>query len=76
MGKFIGLLLSLACIWVALEVYNEGLAGAFGGALAQLGDGEEAGAAHDGRSIPQRAGAAVEKANAVADARRSKLLGE
>jgi hypothetical protein len=76
MGKFIGLLLSLVCIWVALEVYNEGLDNAFGGALAQLEDGEGAGAASDGRSIPQRAGDAVERAHAVADARRNKLLGE
>jgi hypothetical protein len=76
MGKFIGLLLSVVCIWVALEVYNEGLDNAFGGALAQLGDGDGSAAAHDGRSIPQRAGAAVENAHAVADARRNKLLGE
>lgn len=76
MGKFIGLLLTLVCIWAGLEVYNEGLHGAFGGALASLGDAEQAGRPADTRTVPQRAGAAVEDAHAAADARRNKLLGE
>jgi len=75
MGKFIGLLLTVVCIWAALEVYNEGVNGAFGGALARFGDGEEA-AAVDSRSTPERAGAAVGRAHAAADARREKLLAE
>lgn len=76
MGKFIGLLLTVLCIWAGLEVYNEGLHGAFGGALASFEDGDQAGAPRDTRSTPQRAGAAVENAQAVAEARRNKLLGE
>ncbi len=76
MGKFIGLLLSLVCIWAGLEVYNNGVHGAFGGRLAFLGDGTEAAQARDPRSAPQRAGAAVEGAHAEATARREKLLGE
>lgn len=75
MGKFVGLLLTVVCIWAALEVYNEGVNGAFGGALARFGDGEEAAAA-DTRSTPQRAGEAVGRAHAASDARREKLLGD
>ena len=75
MGKFIGLLLTVVCLWAGLEVYNEGLHGAFGGALASLEDDEQAGPA-DTRTLPQRAGAAVENAHTAADARRNKLLGE
>lgn len=75
MGRIIGLLLFVVCIWVGLEIYNEGIGGAFGGALASLG-GSEASRPADNRSVPQRAGAAVERANAVAAERREKLLGE
>ena len=76
MGKFIGLLLTVVCIWAGLEVYNEGLHGAFGGALASLEGGDQAGGPTDTRTAPQRAGAAVENAHTAADARRNKLLGE
>ena len=57
MGKFIGLLLTMVCIWAGLEIYNEGLHGAFGGALASLEDGEQTGGPTDTRTAPQRAGA-------------------
>ena len=76
MGKFIGLLLTMVCIWAGLEIYNEGLHGAFGGGLASLEDGEQTGGPTDTRTAPQRAGAAVEDAHAAADARRTKLLGD
>ena len=33
MGKAIGLLLTVAGIWVGLEIYQNGIAGAFGGNL-------------------------------------------
>jgi hypothetical protein len=75
MGKFIGLLLTVVCIWAALEVYNEGVNGAFGGALARFGDGEQA-TAGDSLSTPKRAGAAVGRAHEAADARREKLLAD
>ena len=75
MGKFMGLVLTMACIWAALEVYNEGVQGAFGGALARFGDGGDA-AVVDTRSTPKRAGEAVGRAHAAADARREKLLAD
>jgi hypothetical protein len=73
MGKFVGLLLTVFCIWAALEVYNEGVHGAFGGKLARFADGDEVVAA-DTRTTPQRAGAAVGRAHVAADERRNKLL--
>lgn len=73
MGKIIGLLLTLGCLWAGLEVYNNGVQGAFGGRLAFLEDGEKS-ASRDIRSIPKRAGDAVERALAEAAARRARLL--
>jgi hypothetical protein len=71
MGKLIGLLLIVAGIWVGLEVYQNGVGGAFGGVLA--GASAEAAPAP---TAPQRAGAAVGRAHGEADARREKLLTE
>lgn len=71
MGKMIGILLGVVAIWLGLEVYNNGLEGAFGGAFA----GSDA-AATQQQSVPQRAGAAVENAHAASDERRSRLLGD
>ncbi|MDJ0850304.1 MAG: hypothetical protein QNK04_18180 [Myxococcota bacterium] len=76
MGKFIGLLLTIVCIWAGLEVYNNGVHGAFGGRLAFLGDESSATEPLTARSAPQRAGTAVEDAHAQANARREKLLGQ
>jgi hypothetical protein len=71
MGKLIGLLLTVAGIWVGLEIYQNGIAGAFGGVF---GGGSEIAA--PAPTAPQRAGAAVEHAHGEADARREKLLTE
>lgn len=75
MGRFISLLLAVLGIWVAVEVYTNGVNGAFDGALARFGSGEAEEEATPG-TAPQRAGRAVEAAHAEADARRSRLLGE
>jgi len=75
MGKVVGLLVTLVCLWAGLEVYNEGVHGAFGGALASFSDAPAA-TAGETRSTPKRAGAAVENAHAAADARRDKLMRE
>jgi hypothetical protein len=71
MGKLIGLLLTVAGIWVGLEVYQNGVEGAFGGILA----GESA-QLEPAPTAPQRAGVAVQRAHGEADARRDKLLTE
>ena len=73
MGKIVGLLLSLVGIWVGLEVYQKGTEHAFGGLLAAEGSASEP---QERRSIPQRAGSAVQGAHDAADERRSRLLGE
>lgn len=75
MGKIIGLLLVVVGIWVGVEVYSNGVDGAFGGVLASRA-GDRPAAEVDRRSTPRRAGDAVENAHAAADARREKLLGE
>jgi hypothetical protein len=74
MGRVFGLLLGVLGIWAMTEVYLHGTAGAFGGAFAQL-SGESA-AGDDTRSLGLRAGDSVRGAQAEAEERREKLLGE
>ena len=76
MAKIFGMLLVVVGIWLGLEVYQNGIEGAFGGALASLGDSADEQAVHDPRSVPQRAGAAVERAHAEAEARLERMLDE
>ena len=75
MGRFISLLLAVAGVWVAVEVYTNGMNGAFGGALARFGSEASDEEATPG-TAPQRAGRAVEAAHSAADERRNRLLGE
>jgi hypothetical protein len=74
MGRVISMLLAVVGIWACVEVYTNGLNGAFDGALARFG-GDETEEVTPG-SAPQRAGRAVESAHAEADERRIKLLGD
>jgi hypothetical protein len=76
MAKIFGILLVVVGIWLGLEVYQNGMQGAFGGALASLGDPVDEDAVRDPRSLPQRAGAAAERAHAEAEARLERMLGE
>ena len=73
MGRIFAMLLLVIGIWVGMEVYNEGVDGAFGGALAFLSDGEG-----DGGDLTtrMRVHGAVSSAHAEADARRERLLEE
>ncbi len=74
MAKIFGILLVVVGIWLGLEVYLNGMQGAFGGALASL-DGSATGqAAANPRSVPQRAGDAVERAHDEAQARLNRML--
>ena len=76
MGKVLGILLAAVSVWVMVEVYTEGVSGAFGGAFASLsGDGSEARVEHPA-STAQRAGAAVERAHQEHEARYEELLPE
>jgi hypothetical protein len=76
MGKLFGILLVVVGIWLGLEVYLNGMQGAFGGALASLGNSADEQAIRDPRSLPQRAGDAVERAHAEAEARLDRMLDE
>lgn len=76
MGRIFGLLVIVCAIWVGMEVYNYGVSGAFGGALAGLHGESRAPQEATRRSVPQRAGAAVEDAYGAAEERRNRLLGE
>jgi hypothetical protein len=55
-GKLFGIAVIVIGIWVGLEVYQNGMGGAFGGVFS--GGREEPAAS---ASIPQRAGASVDE---------------
>jgi hypothetical protein len=74
MGRIFGLLMLVIGVWVAAEVYTEGVAGAFGGRLAFLA--EDGSGPADTRSTPARVHDKVSSAHAEADARRERLLAE
>jgi hypothetical protein len=76
MPKIVGILLAVMAIWLGLEVYQNGIQGAFGGALARLDGSGDQQVVRDPRSLPQRAGDAVERAHAEAEARLNRLLGD
>ena len=75
MGKLFGIVVIVVGLWAGAEIYNEGTANAFDGALVRMGIVE---VAQPGKEQPlgQRAGAKVERAGAEAEARRSRMLGE
>lgn len=76
MGKVLGILLAAVSVWVMVEVYTEGVSGAFGGAFASIaGDGSEAPVEHPA-STAKRAGAAVERAQQEHEARYKELIPE
>jgi len=75
-AKIFGMLLVVVGIWLGLEVYQNGIQGAFGGALAGLGGSADEQAVANPRSVPQRAGEAVERAHAEAEARLERMLDE
>lgn len=71
MAKTIGLLLAVVAIWITVEVYTQGVDGAFGGRLASLAG--DSGEPPRGSTV-QRAGAAVERAGDLRDARYGELI--
>jgi len=71
MGRLFGLVLVALGIWAMTEIYLKGSEGAFGGLL---GSGEQAEQA--ARSLGLRAGDAVGRARAEADARTERLLAD
>jgi len=75
MGKLLGIVVIVAGLWVGAEIYNEGTANAFDGALVRFGMVDEAQPGEQQR-VAERAGTAVESSYAEAEERRSRMLGE
>ncbi|MBW2664798.1 MAG: hypothetical protein JRE13_00785 [Deltaproteobacteria bacterium] len=75
MGKLFGIIVIVVGLWAGVEIYNEGTANAFDGALARMGMVEAAEPGEEQR-VGQRSGAKVEKSHAKAEARRNRMLGE
>jgi hypothetical protein len=78
MGRVIGLLVAVVALWTALEVYTEGLGGAFGGAFAAFAPAEPgaAQAAATPRSVVRRAGDSVDRSFRESEHRYDGQLGE
>ena len=75
MGRLFGIIVIVAGLWAAAEIYNEGTANAFGGALTRLGMVQAAQPGEE-QHVGQRAGNRVSKSQAEAEARRNRMLGE
>jgi len=74
MGRIFAILLLVVSLWVGLEVFRQGVDGAFGGALSFLGGGERE--RLELPSMRTRVHDAVSDAHAEAAARRERLLAE
>jgi hypothetical protein len=75
MGKLFGIVVIVVGLWAGAEIYTEGTANAFDGALARMGIVETAKPSEEQRT-GQRVGRKVGKNHAEADARRNRMLGE
>ncbi|MBW2290140.1 MAG: hypothetical protein JRG80_18720 [Deltaproteobacteria bacterium] len=75
MAKLFGIIVIVVGLWAGVEIYNEGTANAFDGALARMGMVEAAEPGEE-QHLGQRAGSKVRKSQAEAEARRSRMLGE
>jgi hypothetical protein len=74
MGKAFGIVMLVAGVFVALQIYLVGTENALGGAFAFLGDSEQEEVVRDRRTTPQRAGDAVRRANRQAEDRMARML--
>lgn len=75
MGKLFGIVVIVAGLWAGAEIYNEGSANAFGGALVRAGMVEPARPGKKQR-MSLRVESTVGKAQADAEERRTRMLGE
>lgn len=71
MARRLGLVLIVLAVWTAVEIYNEGVDGAFGGLFAGYTDAFDAPA---GRSSPDRATDAFQRAYNKSESRVDALL--
>lgn len=78
MGKIFGILVIVAGIWVGLEVFTEGIDGAFGGLFREPAGAEEPAPVErlDRRTVPQRVGDRVNSIFRADEERKHQMLGE
>ncbi len=76
MGKVFGILLIVVGVWVGMEVYTQGVRGAFGGAFAFLAAEPPPPPGEEHRWVGERARDSVTRARDEAEQRRNRLLGE
>lgn len=75
MGRIFGILFIVVMVWVGLEVFTEGVSGAFGGLFARI-PGVEASEPAASRSTMERARGSVERSYEETEQRYDRLLGE
>ncbi len=75
MGRLFSILFIVVAIWAAVEVYTEGVGGAFGGLFSRL-PGASSVEAPANRSSPDRAADAFQRAYNKSEERVDRLLRE
>ena len=75
MGRLFGIIVIVAGLWAAAEIYNEGTANAFGGVLARTGMVAQTKPGEDPR-LGRRVGTKFGQSHADADTRRNGMLAE
>ncbi len=76
MSKVLGIGALVLGVWCATEVYTQGAANAFGGALSRVGLVEESKDVAASQTPGRRVGSKAQRAHDEAAARREKLLAD
>ena len=76
MGKVIGIGALVLGLWSAVEVYTNGTANAFDGALVRIGLVDEAAGEAAPQNSRERVRNSATRAHAEADARRERMLAD
>ena len=76
MGKAIGIALMVMALWVGMEIYTEGMSGAFGGLLQDFGVAEAPADAGEPEKPLDALRMGVGEDMDVAEAKRKRAMGE
>jgi hypothetical protein len=76
MGKLFGIVVIVLAMWVGLEIYTQGVRGAFGGLLAGLDSSDEQTETADGGAPLENLRNKVNRDNDEGWARRERMMGD
>lgn len=76
MGKLFGIVIIVMAMWVGLEIYSQGVGGAFGGLLARFGSADEAENSASARAPLDNVRDKVNRDHEEGWARRERMMGD